>query len=91
MPKSSLTNKQKERIYQLSTEDGFSQSKLANLYDVSQGTISNALKDKRHEAELNELKKQQTVAMAMAVKAVIKEKELSKKNVSYIDIESNSI
>ena len=29
--------------------------------------------------------------MAMAVKAVIKEKELSKKNVSYIDIESNSI
>lgn len=86
MPKSSLTNKQKDRIYQLSIEDGFSQSKLANLFDVSQGTISNALKDKRHEAEINELKLQQTAAMAMGVKAALEKKG---KNRSVHRIESD--
>ena len=46
MNKSILTEKQKERIFQLSEIDGFPQKKIADLYGVSQGTISNALKEK---------------------------------------------
>lgn len=85
MPKSALTNKQKNRIYELSTEDGFSQKKLAGLYDVSQGTISNVLKDKRHEAEINELKMQQTAAMAMGVKSALQEKGFPNGSTNYIE------
>lgn len=81
MAKKSLTNNQRNRIFQLVTEDGFSQSKLAALYDVSQATISNILKDKRHEAEVAELKHAMTNAMAKGVQAVINEGKLSK-NVS---------
>lgn len=86
MPRSSLTDKQKDRIYQLSTEDGFSQSKIAALYDVSQGTISNVLKDKRHESEINAYRRQQTVAMAMGVKAAVKTNGLPKR-ANYIEQE----
>ena len=85
MPKSSLTNKQKDRIYQLNTEDGFSQSKLASLYDVSQGTISNALKDKRHEAETAELKRAMENAMAKGVQAAIADGTISTRNSGYIE------
>ena len=52
MAKRALTEAQKNRIWQLSEEDGFSQSKIAPLYDVSQSTIHNVLKEKRHEAEI---------------------------------------
>lgn len=69
MPKSSLTDSQKERIYQLK-KDGFSQTKIAELYDVSQGTISNVLKDQSHKEEISMYKQQQTNAMAMGVAAV---------------------
>lgn len=85
MPKSFLTSNQKDRIYQLYTEDGFSQAKLADLYDVSQGTISNVLKDKRHETEINEYKLQQTAAMAIGVSAAVNENEISKKKNPFID------
>lgn len=69
MPKSILTDSQKERIYQLK-KDGFSQTKIAELYGVSQGTISNALKDQFHKEEISMYKQQQTNAMAMGVAAV---------------------
>lgn len=69
MPKSILTDSQKERIYQLK-KDGFSQTKIAELYGVSQGTISNALKDQSHKEEISMYKQQQTNAMAMGVAAV---------------------
>lgn len=51
MPKACLTEHQKERIAQLK-KDGFSQTKIAALYGVSQGTISNALKEQAHKEEL---------------------------------------
>ena len=51
MSKSSLTETQKERISQLK-KDGFSQTKIANFYGVSQGTISNVLKDQAHKEEI---------------------------------------
>ena len=66
MPKSILTDSQKERIYQLK-KDGFSQTKIAELYGVSQGTISN---DQSHKEEISMYKQQQTNAMAMGVAAV---------------------
>lgn len=52
MAKSFLSESQKNRIYELATIDNFSQTKLANLYDVSQGTISRILKDKSYEQEI---------------------------------------
>lgn len=74
MPKSSLTSKQKDRIYQLSTEDGFSQTKIADLYDVSQSTIHNVIKEKNYEQQISELKTQQTTAMTRGVQAVLEQK-----------------
>lgn len=62
MARPSLTNKQKDRIFELAN-DGFSQTKIANLYDVSQGTISNALKEKRYEREIQH--KDQMIQNAM--------------------------
>lgn len=70
MPKSSLTNKQKNRIAELA-DDGFSQSKIANLYDVSQGTISNVLKEKRYEAEISSRDQMIQNAMQYGVEAAI--------------------
>lgn len=77
MAKKSLTETQKNRIYQLSEEDGFSQTKLAQLYDVSQATIHNALKDKRHEAEIAQLKGAMQNAMARGVQAAIEDGSIS--------------
>ena len=81
MPKSSLNFSQKLRIFQLSTEDNISQSKLASLYDVSQSTISSVLKDMRHEAEKAELKKSIENAMAKGVQASIEDGTLKRKPV----------
>ena len=75
MAKKSLTEKQKDRIYQLSQEDGFSQTKLADLYSVSQGTISNALKDKRHEVEIAGYKYSIENAMTRGVQAAMENGE----------------
>ena len=52
MPKSALSEDQRRRIHQLCDEDHFSQSKVAQLYGVSQGTISNVLKEERYKAPL---------------------------------------
>ncbi len=79
MPKSSLTNDQKNRIAELAA-DGFSQSKIANLYDVSQGTISNALKEKRYEAEINRRDQMMQNAMQYGVEAAIEKGDLSPRN-----------
>lgn len=69
MSKSSLTETQKERISQLK-KDGFSQTKIANFYGVSQGTISNVLKDQAHKEEIAMYQQQQRDAMAMGVAAI---------------------
>lgn len=52
MAKRALTPQQEYRAYQLCTEDGIPQNKVASLYGVSQGTISNVVKEKRHEQEV---------------------------------------
>lgn len=52
MPKSAFSEDQRRRIHQLCDEDHFSQSKVAQLYGVSQGTISNVLKEERYKAEI---------------------------------------
>ncbi|EDY32085.1 helix-turn-helix domain-containing protein [[Ruminococcus] lactaris] len=80
MAKRALTEAQKNRIWQLSEEDGFSQSKIAPLYDVSQSTIHNVLKEKRHEAEIAELKNQMQNAMARGVQAAIEDGSVSPTN-----------
>ncbi len=76
MPKSSLTNGQKNRIAELSA-DGFSQAKIAKLYDVSQGTISNALKEKRYEAEINRRDQMIENAATRGVEAAIANGEVA--------------
>lgn len=85
MASKSLTNNQRDRIYQLATEDGFSQSKLAGLYDVSQATISNIIKEKRHEAEVAELKQAMANAMAKGVEAVMHEGKLPKNAPAFLE------
>lgn len=52
MSKKALNPRDQYRAYQLCTEDGLAQSKVASLYGVSQGTISNVVKEKRHEQEV---------------------------------------
>ena len=63
MPRSILSNAQKERVYDLAN-DGFSQTKIAQLYDVSQGTISNVLKGKRYQEEIHKRDSMLTAAAA---------------------------
>ncbi|MDE5767806.1 MAG: hypothetical protein K2H82_00255 [Oscillospiraceae bacterium] len=74
MPKKALTEHQKDRVYQLCVEDGISQSKVAAMYEVSQSTVSNAIKDKRHEAEVAQLQKNIQNAAAYGVKAAVEER-----------------
>ena len=52
MSKKALTPQQEYRAYQLCVEDKLPQSKVASLYGVSQGTISNLVKEKKHEQEV---------------------------------------
>ena len=89
MAKKSLTETQKNRIYQLSEEDGFSQTKLAQLYDVSQATIHNALKDKRHEAEIAKLNSVMQNAMARGVQAAIEDDSISQTE-KFLYLEKNN-
>lgn len=53
MAKSSLTEIQKNRAFELHQE-GYSQAKIAGLMDVSQGTISRVVKEKGYEQIINE-------------------------------------
>lgn len=84
MPKRSLTDDQKNRIAQLNA-DGFSQKKIAALYEVAQGTISNALKDKRHDAEVTKLKGAINNAAARGFQAVIEDGTLPIKPIKFIE------
>ena len=76
MPKRSLNDDQKDRIAQLFS-DGFSQTKIAALYEVSQGTISNALKEKRYEAEIVRRDNMIQNAMERGVLAAIENGEIA--------------
>ena len=71
MAKSVLNLQQKQRIYQLKNEDNFSQSKLAELYGVSQSTISNVLKEMQNEIDKKELIQAMENAMVKGVQASI--------------------
>lgn len=48
MVKRALEDRQRERIYQLCVEDNISQVKVAQLYGVSQATISNIVREQRY-------------------------------------------
>lgn len=73
MPKKALDDHQMDMIYQLCKKDGMPQSKVAALYDVSQGTVSNALRQKRHEAEIARLQDTLERGFTHGVKAAAKE------------------
>jgi len=49
LPKSKLKKKDKDLIYKLYKEENFPQKNLAQLYDTSQSTISNIIKEKKYE------------------------------------------
>ena len=84
MAKSALTNEQKNRVAQLAS-DGFSQSKIAELYDVSQGTISNALKEKRYEAEIARRDQMMQNAMQYGVEAAVEKGAIGSVNNKLIE------
>ncbi|MEG1502297.1 MAG: hypothetical protein RR370_02800 [Synergistaceae bacterium] len=75
MAKSTLSESQKNRVYQLYKDDNFSQSKLADLFDVSQGTVSRVIKDKTYEAQIEHQQQMMENAMAKGVQS-----EISKTN-----------
>lgn len=79
MPKSVLTDAQKSRIDDL-RNDGFSQSKIADLYGVSQGTISNALKEISHQKEIRSYQEREERAMARGVQAALEDRERANSN-----------
>ena len=56
MSKRTLSEADRDRIYQLCEEDSHPQKKVAAFYGVSQSTISNTLRDKRYEAQIAEMK-----------------------------------
>lgn len=85
MGKSTLTTAKKNRIYQLSVEDGFSQSKLADLYDVSQSTISNVLKDMHQKTEIAELKQSMENVAVRGAQAILEEKAATSKQAIYFE------
>ena len=53
----SLTKKQRKLVYKLCVEEGKPQAKVADLFNVSQPTISNAIKEEKHDRELEEARK----------------------------------
>lgn len=73
MPKSIFSVEQRKRIHQLCDEDHFSQSKVAQLYGVSQGTISNVLKEERYKSEIERRDEILKNGFARGVQAVIED------------------
>jgi predicted transcriptional regulator len=72
--KRKLSEKKKMMAYVLSTDSEFeySQKKISNLMDVSQSTVSNAIKDVKHLKEVYDLKNE----LAMAKSKLVEQYEI---------------
>lgn len=83
--KAKLTNKQKQMAYVLNKDDdfGFSMKKISTLFDTSQSTISNAIKDINHQIEVNNLKQE----LAETKRILIEEKNIKPRE-AYIDTDA---
>lgn len=75
MAKQKLTQQQQERIFELNQVDGFSQKKLANLYDVSQPTISVIIERQQAKHEKERLENTIAEAAARGYKAAFSEQQ----------------
>ena len=73
MPQSKLSQRDKEEIYHLAC-NGHKQKKLADFYDVSQGTISNVIKEERYREALRQKDALLSRGLALGVEAAIHEK-----------------
>ena len=62
MAKKVMTNKHKLMSYLLTEEFGRTQQKVAELFDVSQSTISSAVKEAKLLAKIESMKKELTEA-----------------------------
>ncbi len=80
MPKKALSDHQMKMVYQLCDKDGISQAKVAQLYDVSQGTISNALKEMRFLDNINQLNTTLENGFTRGVQAAIEDGTFSSIN-----------
>ena len=87
MAKSVFDEAQRQRIQQLCDVDHFSQSKVAQLYDVSQGTISNVLKEERLKSEIKRQNEVIRSGFVYGVKSAIEDGTLTP-NANYL-IEKN--
>lgn len=85
--KAKLTNKQKQMAYVLNKDEdfGFSMQKIGNLFDTSQSTISNAIKDIKHQIEVNSLK----LELAETKRYLIEVQKIEPKPI-YIDVDAIS-
>ncbi len=90
MAKRALTPQQEYRAYQLCTEDGIPQNKVASLYGVSQGTISNVIKEKRHEQEVAGYQEFIRKAAVYGVKSAIEDGLLDPRAALTIDVNDSS-
>ena len=88
MAKSTLSDKDKERIYQLYTEDQKPQKKIADFYDVSQSTISQVIKTKSFEKEIEQRDKFIQSAAIEGIKSAVSKKPQTH---SVIDVDPKQI
>lgn len=67
--KSKLNARQKFMVYVLNTDDDFnkSQTDIAKFMNISQSTVSNAIRDTRHLLELKELKSELNEAKQLLI------------------------
>ena len=72
MPPRKLSPRDKEELYQLA-RNGHKQTKLAVLYGVSQGTISNAIKEQRYKEALQQKDELLAQGLAYGVERVIRD------------------
>ena len=85
MAKSKLTKKDKKRIYQLLDEDNFPQKKVAELYGISQGTVSSVKKEMAYETKIRNLENQQENAMVRGVQAAIEDGQFPVSSIEFIE------
>lgn len=86
MAKASLSDEQKSVVFQMS-KVGVSQKKIANAFDVSQPTISNAIKEERFKEQLKDKDDRMLHALEKGATAYLSESMKQKATPELISLE----
>lgn len=92
MANQKLTQTQQERIFELNQVDGFSQKKLANLYDVSQPTISVIIERQKAKQEKERLENTIAQAATLGFQAAFSQQQtLCKNDEAFLEDSANTV